>query len=242
MPVKSARSRTAAGLAVAALTAAGAGCSGSAPASPASSSPSSPAPSPQRTAYAGQRPVQAPPAGYTWAGSSSQRLWVAIPRAWVALNLANVSLSQAARRFSTTGIASSALLADLATLKKQKALFLADPASARTSAHGFTTNASALCQSAGSGAGGLPGLEAAMRIEYASIKAHVQSIKPVPVTGGQAFEARLAVTASAGYDITELQVVVLSTTGRTCFVTFSTDDLPAFLPVFGQSAATIHVG
>lgn len=81
-----------------------------------------------------------------------------------------------------------------------------------------------------------------MRAEYAKIKARVLSVKPVTVTGGQAFAAKLALTSDAGYTITELQVVVLSSGGQTCFVTFSTDNAAAFLHTFDTAARTIHVG
>jgi hypothetical protein len=193
----------------------------------------------------GQRPAEQPPAGYRWAGSSAQGIWVAIPKTWVALNLAKLSLSQVTKRFATTGIGTTAMQADLANLKKQDALFFADLASYVTSAHGFTTNASALCTPATAiepGAAGIAGLQAAMRAEYAKLKARVLSVAPVSVAGGQAFAAKLALTSTAGFDITELQVVILSSTGHSCFVTFSTDDAAAFLHTFGKAAATIHVG
>jgi hypothetical protein len=240
MPVRSAGWRAAAGLAVAALAVAGTGCSGSAPASPAPS----PAATAAAPASAGQRPVQAPPAGDTWSGSSAEGVWLAIPRTWITINLARVSVSQAARSFATTGIAAHALIADLATLKKEQALVFADPASAALPPRGFTTNASATCQPAGStsGSGGIASLQATMRLEYAEIRARVQSIQTAPVAGGQAVEARLTVATTGGYSITEVQVVALSSTNRTCFITFSTADPRLFLPVFARSAATIHVG
>jgi hypothetical protein len=223
-----------------------AACAGSSPkstpSSPAASTASS-SPSPQ--AASGQQPTAAPPTGYEWHGSSIQGIWVAIPKSWVALNLANMSLSQVTKRFSTTGIGTAAMQADLANLKKQNALFFADLASYVTSAHAFTTNASALCPPAAvvqPGASSIPGLEAGMRAEYAKIKARVLSVKRVTVAGGEAFAAKLALTSNAGYTITELQVVVLSSAGQTCFVTFSTDHPTAFLPTFDKAASTIHVG
>ncbi len=209
--------------------------------SPAVSASSSPSPQ----AASGQQPTAAPPSGYEWQGSSIQGIWVAIPKTWVALNLAKMSLGQVTKRFATTGIGTAAMQADLSNLKKQNALFFADLASYATSAHAFTTNASALCPPASviePGASSIPGLEAGMRAEYAKIKARVLSVKPVTVTGGQAFAAKLALTSDAGYTITELQVVVLSSGGQTCFVTFSTDNAAAFLHTFDTAARTIHVG
>jgi hypothetical protein len=172
-------------------------------------------------------------------------VWVAIPERWLALNLAHVSVGQATREFATTGIGYSTLRADLASLKEEGALFFADPGSATTSAHGFTTNATALCQHAtGSSAGPatIAGLETAMRAEYAQIKARVIGVTPTAIAGGKAFAARLALSASTGYSLTELQVVALSNTGRTCVVTFTTDDPATFLPIFERAAGTIEVG
>jgi hypothetical protein len=239
MPSNPKRARPAAVLAAAALIAACAGCS-----SPSSSSGpdhGGTTPPTSTPADAGQRPAQAAPAGYKWAGSDTMLVWVAIPQRWVALNLAQVSVGQATRQFATTGIGYSALRADLTSLKEEGALFFADRGSGTTSAHGFTTNASALCQrSAGSTT--IAGLETAMRAEYAQIKARIVTVTPASITGGKAFAARLALTVSAGYGLTELQVVALSDTGRTCIVTFTTDDPATFLPIFEQAAATIEVG
>jgi hypothetical protein len=239
MPAILKRARPAAAvLAAAALVTACAGCSGSSGPTHAAATSATP-----RPADFGQRPAEAAPDGYKWAGSDGMLVWVAIPRAWVALNLAQVSVGQATRKFATTGIGYSTLRADLATLKEEGALFFADPGSSTTSAHGFTTNATALCQhGTAAGPGTIAGLETAMRAEYAQIKARVMAVTPTSVGGGRAFAARLALTASAGYGLTELQVVALSDTGRTCIITFSTDDPARFLPIFERAAATIEVG
>jgi hypothetical protein len=231
--------------ALAALT----GCSGSTPSAP----PASPShtgtptvtPSPSQAAYSGQHPAEPPPPGYTWAGSTAKEIWFAIPRPWVTLDLARLSLSQLARRFATTGIDNAAIRGDVAALRMQGGLFFADPASSTASPHRFTTNASVLCKPPGpasTSAAALASLEAQMRSAYASIKASILSLTPARVTGGKALEARLAVTATAGYRITELQVAALSGTGRACFITFTTDDSAKFLPVFRKAAASIHVG
>jgi hypothetical protein len=235
------RARPAAVIAAVALLTASAGCSGS----PGSSAPGQRAShATTRSAGAGERPEQAAPAGYKWAGSDTMLVWVAIPQTWVALDLAQVSVGQATREFATTGIGYGTLRADLAALKQEGALFFADPGSGTTSAHGFTTNATALCQPR-TGNSGLPdtiaGLEAAMRAEYAQIKARVSTVAPASVAGGKAFAARLTLTASAGYRLTELQVVALSDSGRTCIITFSTDQA-RFLPIFERAATTIEVG
>lgn len=242
MPSNLERARPAV-LAAVALVAACAGCS-----SPSSSSGpghGGATPATSKAAEAGHRPAQAAPAGYKWAGSDTMLVWVAIPQQWVAPDLAQVSVRQATREFATTGIGYSTLEADLASLKEEGALFFADPGSGTTSAHGFTTNATALCQRAtGSSAdpGTIAGLETAMRAEYAEIKARVVAMTPASIAGGRAFAARLALTAKAGYSLTELQVVALSDTGRTCIITFTTDDPATFLPIFERAAATIEVG
>jgi hypothetical protein len=241
MPSIFKRAGPAAAIAAAGLVAACAGCSGT------SQRPDhgSATPATPQSAEFGQRPAQPAPAGYKWAGSSTMLVWVAIPQTWVALDLARVSVGQAAREFASTGIGYSTLRADLAALKQEGALFFADPQSGTTSPHGFTTNATALCQpAAGTSAGPVTigGLEAAMRSEYAQIKARVLAVTPASVAGGKAFAARLGLTASAGYGLTELQVVALSDSGRTCIITFSTDDQARFLPTFERAAATIEVG
>jgi hypothetical protein len=236
---------------ITALLMAAAGCAGSSPAStsapPLSSAASTPpAPSPSAAHKASSlEPTAAPLAGYKWAGGSGQGIWIAIPRTWISLNLAKISLSQATRRFATTGIGASTLQADLQSLKKQGALFFADLASYPASAHGFTTNASAVCLAGATTAPGpaaMPGLKAQMRAEYASVQARVLSIAPVSVAGGLAFKAQLILTASTGFRITELQVVILASSGQTCVVTFSTDDPAAFRRIFSTAASTVHVG
>jgi len=223
-----------------------AGCSGGSTPTAGGSAPSSPSSSPaQPEAVGSTKPTEAPPAGYQWQGTATQRIWVAIPKTWVALNLAKLSLNQVTERFATKGIGTSQMRADLIKLKQDKALFFADLASYVSSAHGFTTNASALCPSASPiqpGSSAIPGLESEMRAEYAQIKARVLSMKPLTIVGGQAFESRLSLTSNSGFVISELQVVALSRSGRTCFVTFSTDKPAAFRTTFSKSAATIHVG
>jgi hypothetical protein len=242
------------GAAVSVVCAIAAGCSGSgganagssAPAPSASAAGASSGASKQTTSpQAKGQPATAPPAGFRWDGNPTQGIWLAIPRTWVALNLAKLSVSQATRKFTTTGLGTAAMQADLASLKKQGALFVADLASYVKSKHGFTTNASAFCPAGGAvqpGAASIPGMEAEMRAEYASIKARILSVAPATVVGGQAFQAKLVLTATSGYKITELQVVILSTAGQTCFVTFSTDNPTAFTPTFSTAASTIHVG
>jgi hypothetical protein len=224
-----------------------AGCSASTPAS-APTSPTATTAStspPAQAAASGQRPAQLPPPGYTWEGSATQRIWVAIPRRWAALNLARLSLSQVTQRFATTGIDSAAMRADVISLKKQRALFFTDPASATASPHRFTTNASAVCQpetATGSAASTIAALKSQIRAEYAGIKARVMAETPARINGGQGFAVRVALTVTSGYQITELQVVALSSTNRVCFITFTTDNSAKFLPVFRKAAASIHVG
>jgi hypothetical protein len=240
MPSILEHARPAALLAAAALVAA---CSG--PSSSSGPDHGAATSAPSHSADSGHRPAQPAPAGYKWAGSDSMLVWVAIPQRWVALDLAQVSLRQATREFATTGLGYGTLRADLATLKAEGALFFADPRSGATSPHGFTTNATALCQRApgtAAGSGSIAGLETATRAEYAQIKARVITLAPASVAGGRAFVARLTLTASAGYSLTELQVVALSDSGRTCIITFSTDDPATFLPMFERAAATIQVG
>lgn len=228
-----------------------AGCSGNGANSgaAASHSPSvsaSPSASASAAAVSGsQQPTQPPPAGYQWVGSSSQGVWMAVPKSWVAVNLAQLSLGQALQRVSLKGISSAAMRADITTLKQHNALFVADLNSAATSANHFATNVNAFCspEVIEPGPGAVSVLDNALRIEYQNIHAHLISLKNTQVsTTAVVIQTEITLQSTAGYTITELQTADLTNHGTICEVTLSTDNPAKYLGTLQAIISTLQVG
>jgi hypothetical protein len=230
-----------------------AGCGGSSTPSaaggstaPSASATATTSPSTSPSALPGsQQPTQAPPAGFDWVGSSSQGIWLAVPKTWVALNLAQISLSQALRRVSIKGVSTSALLASLTKIKQHNGLFIADLGSASTSPHQFATNVNAFCSAEpiepGLGAADL--LDKELRIEYAKVHATVLSLKNVTVsTTALVIDAKLTLQTTAGYPITELQTLDLTDQSSICEVTASTDNPAQYLGTMRKINNSTHAG
>ncbi|MGO8958617.1 MAG: hypothetical protein ACLQFR_14795 [Streptosporangiaceae bacterium] len=219
--------------------AAGGASAGTAPSATPSQSQSSAPPS------GSQQPAQAPPAGYRWVGSSSQRFWLAVPRDWVALNLANISITAAIRKASFKGVANSALTADFQTLKQRHALFVADPASAVNSPHQFATNANVFCSQTAiqPGPDSANGLDAAFKAAYVKIGAHLVWLKNTTVSATKLIvTSELTAQTSGGYTITEIQVADLTNQGKLCELTLSTDQPTAYIHTMRKIGTTLQAG
>jgi hypothetical protein len=238
-PVRSALAIAAAG-AVTALV----GCGGTTPPASSQSSPagqSSPAPTPSPSAQA----TAVLPAGYQSVTSAAQHLTLAVPASWVALDLSKLTLSAALQRFSLGAVPSKTMTADIETLAKRHALFIADLGSIAKSPNQFATNANAFCDSTAllPGTGAASELDSGFRAEWASIHVTLLSLKNTTVnTSEVVVTMELRAATSAGYSLTELQVDELNAQGRLCYLTMTTDRPAAYLATFRTIASTLRVG
>lgn len=194
---------------------------------PAASKTSSPsAPPPSAPPPSSQQPAQPPPSGYRWVGSTSQRFWLAVPRDWIALDLSKISITAAVRKATPKGVPDSALTADFQNLKQRHALFVADIASAVNSPHAFSTNANAFCSVAPfrPGPGSAAGIDSLIKAEYVRIGARLVSLKNTTVSNTKlVITSELTAQTSGGYMLTEIQVADLTSQGRLCELTLTTD-------------------
>jgi hypothetical protein len=228
------------------ITVAGCGGTASPPKPRASSSTTSPAvaASTPSTVAGSQPPAQAPPAGYQWVGSTAQRIWVAVPNRWVALDLSKITGAAAMQRVSLKGVPTATVRADIETIIKKHGLFAADVASAASSTHGFATNANAFCVTTAvePGPGAASELDSAIRAEYASLNLHVLSLKNTAVSATRVIiTTKLTAQTTAGFTVTEIQVADLTNQGKICYLTLSTDRPGTYLATFSKIAATLQV-
>jgi hypothetical protein len=206
-----------------------------------SKAPSTPS---HATATSGQRPTAAPPPGYQWVGSTSQHIWLAVPASWVSIDLSKVSIPKALAKFSISGLESGTLKADVESLAQRHALFMADLGSAATSPNHFASNASAFCSATPilPGAGAMRTLDSGLRAEYASLHVRVLSLRNNAATSSKdVVTAELTARTTGGYSLTELQVSDLTSGGRLCELTMTTDRPEAFLTTFTTIASTLQV-
>ncbi|HEY7144091.1 MAG TPA: hypothetical protein VH637_07575 [Streptosporangiaceae bacterium] len=233
-----------AGAIITGVTMAVAGCGGG-PAKPAATltpagSAASSSPSAQ-AAGGGGKPAQAPPGGFQWVGGP-QSVWLAVPDSWIGLNLAKITLSQAASRFAVKGtnVNGASLAADIKQLKKLHALMVEDPASALKPPH-FAVNINAYCiptpiQLIGKSAGPLMSV---LRAQYAPFNPQHLSLARTRIDGDPAVKATLTLSTTAG-SLTEQQFNVLTQSGRLCTITMSTETPARSFPVFARIASTIQ--
>jgi hypothetical protein len=238
-------------LAVAALTLAGCGGSGSPSATAtltptsSASAPSAPA-SPVATSPAATtgKPSQAPPAGYQWVGIRPQHIWLAVPKTWVVLNLNSLTVTQAMERVRLKGQPAATMRTAIEGLKKNHALMVLDTASIATSPAKFATNLNTFCVTSpiDLGPGAATTITSGTKTAYAKAGGHVISDHVLTNTASSLI-VRIAVDlqTSTGETAHELQYVELTSKGRLCYTTFTTDRTGKFFPVFRKIADTIQV-
>jgi hypothetical protein len=132
----------AAGMTVALCACSGTSHSGQA-ASPATSGPAG------ATLPASPRPAAVVPAGDQLIGGAAQGISMAVPSSWVAVNLAQQTLKQAADKIGLHGVASATLMQDMEEFQKAHAAAVYDIKSAVDSSSHFATNLDAYCVSSG---------------------------------------------------------------------------------------------
>jgi hypothetical protein len=214
-------------------------------AAPSTSAAVSPTASPStEPASLDQRPAEAPPAGYYWVGSQSLGIWIAAPRAWASVNLAKLNINQAVQKLFKGTVPSSTIKASLVNLRQRHALYVADLASAVSSAHQFATNANAFCSPSAllPGPAAVSSLAAVMRAEYTKIHARMLDLRKLTINGSQGIRTELSIATAAGYRISEFQVVLLTADGKLCQVTLGTDNPAVYLATLKKMSSTIHAG
>jgi hypothetical protein len=181
------------------------------------------------------------PAGYRRVGGPAQGISLAVPKSWIAADLAKETAQRAAARLRLRGISQQQLVQTLEGLQKVHALFLIDSRSVLTDAHHRATNINAYCLSSGvsdTGSAGVPLLKQQVLAEFRQLNADHIVQKDVRVGGVPGVQTSYRVTTSAG-TVQAAQLEVLPKPDRACFVTLTAGQgkLPAdVLPVAAETA------
>jgi hypothetical protein len=193
--------------------------SGSSAGSASASSPSSSAGSASASA-----PVAASvPAGYRRVGGPAQGISLAVPRSWVAVDLASETAQRAAARIRLPGISQQQLVQTLESLHKLHAVFVADARSAATDPQHRQTNLNAYCLGSGvsdTGSAGVPILKQSSAAEFRQLNAGHITQKDVRVGGVPGVETSYTLSTGLG-TLQAAQLEVLPKAGRACFVTLT---------------------
>lgn len=159
------------------------------------------------------------PDGFKEVGGAANGLTVAVPRAWIALDLTRDDLGQGLKRSGLSGDALEQTRRSLQSLVENKAVWASDPASVETSPHRFATNLNGFCQ-AGPDTPADQVINDARR-QLGRLDATVSEAGETSIDSGRA--VRVVYTfPTHGIQIRGTQYYVRSP-GRTCVVTLSTD-------------------
>jgi len=213
----------------------------SAPASSAAASATTPA----ATVAANGKPSQAPPAGYQWVGNSADKAWLAVPDSWIALNPNAMSVQRAISRVKLKGLSASDLRTGLESIKKNHGIMVVDTASVATSPEKFLTNVNMFCAQAPiePGPGAATAISTSIKTAYSKAGGKVLAVKTITDTGSSLIlSVEVNLQTAAGQTSHDLQYLQVTSTGRLCYTTFSTDRPGKFFPLFEKIARTISIG
>ena len=159
------------------------------------------------------------PEGFKQIGGPANGVSVAVPKAWVAIDLTKDDLEKGLKDSGLSGSTLQEAKKSLQTLVDNKGIWASDPKSAQASPQGFPTNLNAFCQ-----AGRQTSIEQLLQEttdQLKQLKAKV--VESGKVTIGSRQAARIVYTFPIeGIDVQGTQYYV-PTENKTCIVTLSTD-------------------
>jgi len=196
------------------------------------------------TASASGGPTKAAPTGFQWIGLPADHIWLAVPDSWAALNLNSMSVTQAMARLKLTGQTAADMRNAVEQLRSAGGFLAVDTASVATSPSKFATNLNFFCTPASIplGPGAASAIISTTESLYPKTGAQIISDNQVISTTSVAIVRIVAnLPISPGVTAHELQFVTLTSRGKICYTSFSTDRPAEFFPQFVKMAATIQL-
>jgi hypothetical protein len=176
----------------------------------------------------------AAPAGYQRIGGTAQGVSFAVPASWAAVNFAQQTLQQVAKKFAISGMSQSELEQDMDSLSKLHAVYALDVASMESSPEHFATNISGYCSSSGvtdTGSAAVAYIRASVVTQLQELHAHELGVTDVSVGGVPGVQSLYDLGTSVG-TLEEGQLDVAPKPDVVCFITltapsgqFSTSEL-----------------
>ena len=196
------------------------------PAASATRSASAAAVSDSSTASPAATPSSSPtvPAGYSRVGGSEQGISVAAPSSWVAVDLANETLQNAANKLNLHGLSASEIVQDMESLQKSHAVLVVDVKAGVDSPQHFTPNLNAYCGVSGVndvGAASVPLIKSLASAEFEKLGATNVTQKDLEIGGVPGVETSYDLSASGVGTIYASQLEVLPAPNKICEVTVS---------------------
>jgi len=196
------------------------------PAASATRSASAAAVSDSSTASPAATPSSSPtvPAGYSRVGGSEQGISVAAPSSWVAVDLANETLQNAANKLNLHGLSASEIVQDMESLQKSHAVLVVDVKAGVDSPQHFTPNLNAYCGVSGVndvGAASVPLIKSLASAEFEKLGATNVTQKDLVIGGVPGVETSYDLSASGVGTIYASQLEVLPAPNKICEVTVS---------------------
>jgi hypothetical protein len=180
------------------------------------------------------------PAGYHRVGGAAQGMSLAMPSAWVSINLAKESLDSAAKKLAVPGMDSAVVEQDMQSLQKDHALFAFDVASSTSDPNHYTRNLNAYCVVSGindTGSAGIPYLKQAIQSELSTIASDVTETN-ITIGGVPGLETSYKLNSTTGMDVRGAQLEVLPKPNKACFVTLSRSGTQSAGDYLAVAAAT----
>ena len=174
-------------------------------------------------AKASVTPAAATPAGFQRVGGAAQGISFAAPASWVAVDFAQQTLQQAARKLGISGMSQSAIEQDMEALSKLHAAYAMDTASMESSPKHFATNISGYCTSSGitdSGSAAIAYIRASVTSELQQFHAHGLGVTDVTVGGVPGVRNLYELGTSLG-TVEEGQLDVAPKPDDFCFITLT---------------------
>jgi predicted small lipoprotein YifL len=163
------------------------------------------------------------PAGYQRIGGAAQGVSFAVPASWVAVNFAQQTLQQVAKKFSVSGMSQSEIEQDMDSLSKLHAVYALDTASMASSADHFATNVSGYCDSSGvtdTGSAAVAFIRASVVSQLQEIHAHELGVTDVTIGGVPGVQNLYDLSTSVG-TLEEGQLDVAPKPDVVCFITLT---------------------
>jgi hypothetical protein len=163
------------------------------------------------------------PAGYQRIGGAAQGVSFAVPASWSAVNFAQQTLQQVAKKFAISGMSQSQLEQDMDSLSKLHAVYALDVDSMTNSAKHFATNISGYCTSSGvtdTGSAAVAYIRASVVSQLQEIHAHELGVTDVTIGGVPGVQNLYDLSTSVG-TLEEGQLDVAPKPDDVCFITLT---------------------
>lgn len=170
--------------------------------------------------------ASAVPAGYKRLGGAAEGISVAVPDAWVPVNLTEGTAASAASRLGLFGkVTASELAQDVEVWQQWHGIFVLDVKYGRANPEKFVPNLDAYCHASGTAD---VGADAVLLVKAAVVSVYVNKLGATHLTqkdltfgGVPGFETSYQLSTSKMGTVYQSQLAVLPKPGDACFVTVS---------------------